>query len=160
MSDRGYIALAISLIFLTFFVYSVSLFGWNTFEQLALHNQSYGVAVAIGNSMYPTIKNGAIIVYVKENNVKIGDIVLYDATLDPRYLPWIKPNEWFEHIVIAHRVIEVTELGYVVKGDNNPLADPWFVKKDQIIGKAVVWFNDPLNKIIAIFWLKIFGYAK
>jgi len=149
----------IFLVVVAFLLYSVDIIGYNNFIQLAMHNTSYGVAIGIGYSMYPTIDNGSLVLYIKNpKNVKVGDIVIYDAELDPYHTPWVSRQDWFRPIVIAHRVIEIYPYGYLVKGDNNPIADPWIVKKSQILGKVVRWFNDPISKAVAEFWFRVFGY--
>ena len=54
----------------------------------------------------------------------MGDVILY-----------INPKLGYP---IIHRVINVTEEGYITKGDRNPAPDPWIVKKEWIKGKALI----------------------
>ena len=69
-----------------------------------------------------------------EDTIMVDDVVLVKITDKiEKYdiVSYQKDNE-----VITHRVIEVTEDGYITKGDNNNAPDG-LIKKDQIIGKVV-----------------------
>ncbi len=92
--------------------------------------------VVVSGSMEPVMYRGDIVIIDKNpRNVEVGDIVVYNAV-------------WYNQPVI-HRVINIqnTSAGpvYTIKGDNNPSADPYLVKKDQIISKVVnyPWSDDP-----------------
>ena len=101
--------------------------------------------VVVSGSMEPTFYRGDIVVIEKTDflgfneidasNLKVGDIVVYHAT-------------WFNEPVI-HRIIQVNETAdgkkyYVIKGDNNPVSDPYVVYPDQIAAKVVTIGNNPL----------------
>jgi len=87
--------------------------------------------------MYPTIKDGDyIIIDVTPEKIGIGDIIVY-----------VHGNE-----LICHRVIAITKIGYILKGDNNKIPDPWVVKDNQIIGKVVWIIDNDLYKEIAKIW--------
>ena len=63
-------------------------------------------------------------VFIQGGEVKLGDIVVYDA---PGY-----------SYSIIHRVIQIKPDGIVTKGDNNDIEDPWTTPLDKIHGKAVL----------------------
>ena len=75
--------------------------------------------------------------------VDTGDIIVY-----------VNPNLGY---AIIHRVINVTENGYITKGDRNPAPDPWIVKTDWVKGKAVLlipilgWIRVLPSDIIGLF---------
>lgn len=78
-------------------------------------------------SMFPLMKRGSIIIYIKpkKDEIRIGDILIY----------W----NWDEQIV--HRVINITDEGYILKGDNVLKADVGYVKFENVVGKVigVIW---------------------
>ena len=93
--------------------------------------------VVVSGSMEPAFYRGDIVMVEKADflgihefdpsNVKIGDVVVYDAA-------------WYDQPVI-HRVINITDINgttmYVIKGDNNDHVDPYYVTADQIQEKVV-----------------------
>lgn len=82
----------------------------------------------VSESMVPTLNVGDIQLCKKTNfnNVKVGDIILY----------------YHDGKVIIHRVkekIDNKDNKYLVmKGDNNPSCDPWYVYPDDIISKVLI----------------------
>lgn len=93
--------------------------------------------VVVSGSMEPVFYRGDIVVVENANflgisefdktNLKVGDIVIYNA-------------KWFPEPVI-HRIIGVNKDAngnkyYTIKGDNNPVADPENVYPQQITGKV------------------------
>ena len=64
-----------------------------------------------------------MIVIQGTQDVKVGDIVVYDSPL-------------YKYPII-HRIIEVSDVGVKTKGDNNRIADPWVTPLDKVRGKAV-----------------------
>jgi signal peptidase len=88
--------------------------------------------VVVSGSMEPILYRGDIVVVEKTDfmgihefdpkDVHVGDIVVYDAT-------------WYNKPVI-HRVINKTIVDgdeyFIIKGDNNPVADPYPVHYSQI----------------------------
>lgn len=72
------------------------------------------------------LKEGDMIIIIgtDSSTLKTGDVVVYESKL-------------LSHPII-HRIIEVQGNGtYIIKGDNNPKADPLEVSFDQIKGKAI-----------------------
>ena len=100
--------------------------------------------VVVSGSMEPAFYRGDIVAVEKADflgihefnpeDVKVGDIVVYDAV-------------WFDQPVI-HRIINITEINgttmYVIKGDNNDRADPYYVTADQITERVVNIGDSPL----------------
>ncbi len=102
--------------------------------------------VVVSGSMEPVFYRGDIVVvenieflgmneFDAEKDVGVGDIVVYNA-------------EWYNSPVI-HRVIEKNNNSegtyYIIKGDNNPTADPLKVYPNQIISKVVTIGNHPVS---------------
>lgn len=100
--------------------------------------------VVVSGSMEPAFYRGDIVIVEKSNmfgihefnpdNVQVGDIVVYDAA-------------WFSSPVI-HRVINITHINgtkyFVIKGDNNKVPDPYYVKSDQINERVLTINNNPV----------------
>ncbi|MGC9516423.1 MAG: signal peptidase I [Methanomicrobiales archaeon] len=95
--------------------------------------------VVVSKSMEPVLHRGDVVIIEKTNfmgineintnDIKVGDIVIYNAT-------------WFTDGPVIHRVIAsgIDKNGlkyYIIKGDNNPAPDPAVVYPAQIIAKAV-----------------------
>ena len=75
-------------------------------------------------SMEPAIPVGSVVVIKLANpeNLKIGDIICFQLS---------QPTS------ITHRIINITEEGFITKGDANEDPDTWIVKNENVIGKAV-----------------------
>ena len=65
------------------------------------------------------MSKGDLLFVVNKNEIKAGDIVLYQRD-----------------VTIVHRVIKITAVGYITKGDNNVVPDPE-VSRQQVVGKVV-----------------------
>ena len=78
--------------------------------------------VVISGSMEPALPVGSVcIVDCQQRSPDEGDIISYKAGEG----------------IVTHRVIDVTEDGYVTKGDANDTKDPGIVKEKQIFGTCV-----------------------
>ena len=100
--------------------------------------------VVVSGSMEPVMYRGDIVVLEQANllgfhefspdDVKVGDIVVYNAA-------------WHEGPVI-HRVINIAEINgstvFEIKGDNNDVSDPYWVKKSQIKSRVLTYNGQPL----------------
>lgn len=86
----------------------------------------YRIVTVLSGSMEPTLDTHSMaITDMKSNDYEIGDIVVYKH----------------EKILIIHRIIDITNNGYITKGDNNPVPDSWIVEKDQVVGKVIHIMN-------------------
>ena len=76
-------------------------------------------------SMEPAIPVGSVVVIkpVNPETLKIGDIICFKLS---------------EPTSITHRIINVTDQGFITKGDANEDPDQWIVKKENVIGKAIL----------------------
>lgn len=74
-----------------------------------------------GSSMNPTMREGQICACKVKEHYLVGDIVIY-AYGD---------NE--SAMFVSHRIVDITPQGFIVKGDNNPEADPYPVPEEYII---------------------------
>ena len=66
------------------------------------------------------MSKGDLLLVTKADNIKVGDIVLYSR-----------------EVTIVHRVISITNNGFVTKGDNNLVSDPE-ISRQQVVGKVIV----------------------
>lgn len=82
-------------------------------------------------SMMPEIKIGEVIVLWKSKEYEEKDIITY------------KENSSY---FVTHRIIKVTQNGYITKGDFNNTEDETIVKQEQIQGK-VIFHSQLLGKI-------------
>ena len=101
---------------------------------------SYGgdttIMMVQGQSMLPTILPGSLVVAKAEPEYQVGDIVAYDQV--------------DAHRIVVHRIMEETDNGFVIKGDNNPRKDTGFPTEDVILGK--VMFSTPyVGDLISMF---------
>ncbi len=100
--------------------------------------------VVVSGSMEPVMYRGDIVVLEKANilgfqefnpaEVEVGDIVVYNAA-------------WHKGPVI-HRVIEKGQINsttvYKIKGDNNDVADPYWVTENQITSRVLTFNGQPI----------------
>jgi signal peptidase len=82
-----------------------------------------------GNSMLPTILPGSIVITKKQPTYELDEIVAYHLTQG-------KLGK-----IVVHRIIDHTDKGFVIKGDNNPKPDTGVFNEDKIIGRVV--FSTP-----------------
>ncbi|MDR2623420.1 MAG: signal peptidase I [Methanobrevibacter sp.] len=92
------------------------------------------------------------------NDVKVGDVVVYRGV-------------WFPDPIV-HRVINITEENgtklFTIKGDHNPVPDPYPVKPEQIISRVITFegypFIIPRIGYVTIylkgFWYELLGINK
>ena len=95
--------------------------------------------VVVSGSMEPVMYRGDIVVLEKSNllglqefnpaEVEVGDIVVYNGP-------------------VIHRVIEKGQINsttvYKIKGDNNDVADPYWVTENQITSRVLTFNGQPL----------------
>ena len=76
-----------------------------------------------GESMLPELKHWDMIYSIKTNDIKVGDIIIFENS---------------KGIDVIHRVIEIKDGRYITKGDNNPWSD-WkeVVTQENIKGKCI-----------------------
>ena len=80
------------------------------------------IVSVVSDSMEPTLHRGDLLFVVRPDELATGDVVVYRRT--------------DREITIVHRLIEIRGDEYIIKGDNNPYADP-SVSREMIIGKVV-----------------------
>ncbi len=95
------------------------------------HIMGIGIYTVITESMLPTYEVGDMIfaVQVEENELKVGDDVVYQGEVDD-----------FKGKVITHRIVEIDGKTIHTKGINNSIEDPTITYK-QIYGKVVYKFG-------------------
>lgn len=78
-----------------------------------------------GTSMEPTFVAGDVLIGVESDSVETGDVVI------------VKDDACFSSEYVVHRVVDVTEDGYVTQGDNNPIADQGQAGCDALSESAI-----------------------
>ncbi len=79
--------------------------------------------VVMSGSMEPKIHTGAVAIIKPSEEVKVGDIITFRDSRDPKNL-------------ITHRISEIGENEIIkTKGDANNTPDNWEITKDNIVGK-------------------------
>jgi signal peptidase len=76
-------------------------------------------------SMEPAIPVGSVVVIkpVDTETLKTGDIICFKLS---------------EPTSITHRIFNVTDEGFITKGDANEGPDQWTVKKENVMGKVIL----------------------
>jgi len=92
-----------------------------------------------GNSMLGTIEPGSFVITKEKSKYEVDDIISYTAD---RYSA-------FQGRTLVHRIIEETDRGFILKGDNNPKNDPGRVTPNMINGE-VVFFTPFLGYLLVI----------
>ncbi len=85
----------------------------------------YKPLVVISGSMEPTLTVGGILYYHEKNieDFNTNNILVYELN---------------DHI-ISHRVHDITENGFITKGDANNSYDSLLVNEEQILGEGTNW---------------------
>lgn len=109
-----------------------------------LYNQMVFFAVVGSGSMEPTFKKGDLVLMQNiDVEVENGNIIMFDT---PSVL-----------IPVTHRVIEITDKGFITKGDARNSQDGWIVKDEQIVGKAVTINEKPIIiKDVGLYFIEDF----
>lgn len=94
------------------------------------------IMVVEGTSMVPTYHDGDLLIIqrnVDKENIEVTDIIIFHS-----------PSNWNQLIVhrVIERVIMNNQLYFRTRGDNNNVADQWYVPEDNVV--AVVTWNIPL----------------
>jgi len=91
--------------------------------------------IVLSGSMEPTIPVGGIIIArnVNASNLEVGDVIVFQ--------PPQRVTEKGGRVLITHRIVEVTEQGFVTKGDACEENDKGIVTPDRIVAKQ--WLTMP-----------------
>lgn len=117
---------------------SVITFG-GLFPSVALGEDTYIIGHGVGISMLPYIKPGDyLIIDVTPEKIDLGDVIVY------RY----------NGELIGHRVIRITDDGYIVQGDNVDHPDPVIVTDDMVFGEVERVISNPILQRVAELWLE------
>jgi len=82
-----------------------------------------------GDSMLPTYRDGDLVIVQLQADYAVGDVVGY----------LIPPGEVGAGQLVVHRVAAVEPgYGFVIRGDNNDLPDPWTPSATDMRGKVVL----------------------
>ncbi len=109
-------------------VVSHSMYHDKTFDEWWSENEKFYLSYNITKEEFRNfpmsngLSRGDLLVVVKDENPKPGDIIIYNR---------------FSGFTIVHRIIEIENETYITKGDNNPASDNP-VPKDQFVGKAIL----------------------
>jgi signal peptidase len=111
------VALALIAIFLIIFLgfyRPVSLWGDTRYEPVRT------------GSMEPAIPVGSIVVIkpADPDTLKVGDIICFKIESE-------------SSTTVTHRIFNITDKGFITKGDANEDPDQWIVKKENVIGKVI-----------------------
>lgn len=107
------ILIAISAIVLLVFFRPISLWGDTQYDPVYT------------GSMEPAIPVGGLVVIkpVDPGTLKTGDIICF---------------KFSEDTSVTHRIVNITNVGFVTKGDANEVPDQWTVKEENVVGKVIL----------------------
>lgn len=107
------------------------------------------VDAVLSGSMEPTLKVGSVEITkpFDPNNIQVGDIITFRSPRNPQ-------------LVVSHRVVAITDQGFITKGDANRDNDQLVVPPQNVVGKVVlhvpyvgyvIWaLRTPLGFILAL----------
>lgn len=100
--------------------------------------QIYFFGSGLGNSMYPTLKQGDLVLMIpyqilKIFNIKpnINDIIVYKSPIDGK--------------LVCHRIIKINNGKIITKGDFNHAIDSYAISEENIMAIVPQFFNVPLH---------------
>ena len=91
-----------------------------------------------GQSMLPTILPGSLVVAKTAQEYNVGNIVAYEQ------------RDGSASKIIVHRIMEITDKGFVIQGDNNPKKDVGFPQESDILG-TVLFATPHVGDVIGLF---------
>ena len=97
------------------------------------------ISINILNNNLPTINGYAILEVVSgsmEPKISIGDMVIIDTKVKDYKVKDIVTFKDVNNSYVTHRILEITDEGYLTKGDANN-KDDGIISKDKIVGKYV-----------------------
>ena len=105
-----------------------------------------GETVSLGDSTHLVIKTGSMSAYYNDEvknkydllnyptyHFNVGDICTFKKLPDDAEL--VKGEVYgykYKNMIITHRLIDINDNLYVFRGDNNSIADPYYVQRDAI----------------------------
>lgn len=93
---------------------------------LAMAISGIRLCAVVSGSMEPNVPTWSLCfvnTHVRYEDIRVGDVVVYKRHSDGRR--------------IIHRVIEITDVGMVTKGDANYSSDGLSVGRDNLVGKSL-----------------------
>jgi signal peptidase len=89
-----------------------------------LWGDTYYLPVLSG-SMEPTIPVGGVVVIQQTDpaTLHVGDIICFKLS---------DSQLW-----VTHRIVNITDEGFITKGDANNVADRWVVERENVVGKVL-----------------------
>ncbi|HSK24773.1 MAG TPA: signal peptidase I [Egicoccus sp.] len=92
---------------------------------LAIYAGWAGAVMVSGDSMLPVFENGDIVLFTHDNQYEVGDIAVFNI-----------PEGVGQGQSVIHRIVDgSSEQGWIFKGDNRDMQDPWLVRDRDITGK-------------------------
>ena len=87
-----------------------------------------GYILVGGHSMEPTLAADTLALTLPRTDYEVGDIIAFRVPLPgPANAP-----------LVIHRIVGGSSgEGFVTRGDNMPLDDPWRIRPDEIVGRQV-----------------------
>ena len=125
------------LILILFIVFAAV--AWNLTMKIAFKQNypsffGYSHAIVLTGSMEPTIKAGDLIVFKKQDEYNVGDIITFGLS----------------GTCVTHRIIDKTETGFITQGDANNAPDLSTVPANQILGKVQLVIPNGGNAILKL----------
>lgn len=118
---------------------------WVAFAPVKLGGQVSYVMVN-GISMEPGLHGGDLVIARQSTEYQVGDVVTYrDAKMG---------------VYVIHRIIDIDQDRYILKGDNNSWVDGYHPTRQEIIGKlwlhlpkmgnVIGWIRTPINMALTV----------
>ena len=136
------------ILLLVYFGISIFMLVTNiTYRASQYINGEYYVSVNTTSMAAPLSSNTYLASNKLTNQIKQYDVACFDKLEEQEIslydiILFKKDNK-----LIVHRVVEITENGYITKGDNNSERDDWVVDKSEVMGiyKKTLHFMSMIN---------------
>ena len=127
---------AILIVFLAIVFAAVA---WNLTMKLVFKQNyprifGYSHAIVLTGSMEPTIKVGDLIVFKKQAEYDVGDIITFGS----------------RGTCVTHRIIDKTESGFITQGDANNAPDLSAVPPEEVLGEVQFVIPNGGNAILKL----------
>src|SRR3989344_9253346 len=117
-----------------FVIIFLGIVGTFTLFKITEEQNGTRISAITTKSMTPAISAGSLIVSVRKDNYKVGDIITYK---EKNLSTGLDTGRALPHRIIDEKNVD-GNIFFITKGDGNEIPDPGQTSKDQILGKVMI----------------------
>ena len=135
LEDKSVKEKVFTIALIVFFVFSIFVFSVKiTYSTLPLINNQYCVSINSNSMAAKNKDNTYLVTNHLDNQIAQYDVAVFDKYENQEIKQYDIILYKHDNILIAHRVRNIVEDGYITRGDNNSIDDDWVVTSNDIMG--------------------------